>query len=197
MAEVQKTTLANLLNAESNQVNPLISQSVDETIEFSETTQTITPPRIGDYWNGQGGYYAGIVRDGKHQWHLLLAAKSVGHIESEWGKYSNNIRGDFSARDGLQNTCLILASEPENEIANHFTALLIDGHKDFYWPAKFEQNLICINLPEEISPEWHWSSTQYSAYLAWFQHFEDGTQGFDFKYCRYAARAVRRILIIE
>ncbi|QEY15493.1 DUF1566 domain-containing protein [Cellvibrio sp. KY-GH-1] len=172
------------------------------------------PPRIGDYWSGQGGYYAGIMRDGSRQWHLILAVDAVDvtalgdqckkiipsveiEIKGEWGKSNSQIPGEFSRRDGKNNTRLILAADPENKIASHISSLLIGGHKDYYWPSECENNLLFANLPEHLKPEWHWSSTQFSANRAWNQGFEDGHQDVDSKGCRYAARAVRRILIIE
>lgn len=190
--QTKKTTLTDLLAAYTNQANRLIANSTDDLIDFTNPN----PPRIGDYWPGQGGVYAGIVRDGNRQWHLILADQQHT-IEAEWGTYPNQIPGDFSRRDGQHNTALILAAEPENTIATHCTALLIDGHKDFYWPAQCENNLLFTNLPEQLTPDWHWSSTQSSAHHAWLQVFEDGTQYIDIKGNSLAARAVRRILIIQ
>lgn len=154
----------------------------------------ITPPKISEYWPGQGGTYAGIIRDGNRQWHLILADQQHT-IEAEWGTYPNHIPGEFSRRDGRHNTALILAAEPDNTIAGHVTALLIDGHKDFYWPAECENNLLFTNLPEHLAGNWHWSSTQFSARYAWIQDFEDGYQDIYDKGYSLAARAVRRILI--
>lgn len=200
MQDAPKTTYQDLSNASTTGVTALINGvSADEkaALHVPTTTEscTHTPPAIGQYWLGQGGYYAGIVRDGDHQWHVIAADKTLGHIESEWGTYGETITGEFSRRDGQHNTALILAAEPDNKIASHFTALLIDGHKDFYWPSQFEQNLCCINLPEHFTPEWHWSSTQRSAHYAWFQGFGDGYQYFDGKDSSLAARAVRRLPI--
>jgi hypothetical protein len=46
-----------------------------------------------------------------------------------------------------------------------------------------------------FEPEWYWSSTQYSASLAWYQFFDDGGQDTYGKGFQARARAVRRFLI--
>jgi hypothetical protein len=101
-----------------------------------------------------------------------------------------------SRNDGLHNTQLILAAEPENNLAAGIASLSIEGHADFYWPALSEQNLLFANLRDLFTNQYHWSSTQYSARRAWGQHFEDGYQYFNLKLNSLAARAVRRELVI-
>lgn len=212
MQDAPKTTLTDLsaaTNSSQTGVNALLEGTAEHKTNLrrrvAEAMRTAAPA-IGQYWAGQGGFYAGIMRDGDRQWHLILAAELVdatadnskprtGKIESKWGTYGETIPGEFSRRDGQHNTALILAAEPDNKIASHFTALLIDGHKDFYWPSQFEQNLCCINLQEHFISEWHWSSTQFSAHGAWDQHFEDGYQYVGNKSHSLAARAVRRLII--
>lgn len=44
---------------------------------------------------------------------------------------------------------------------------------------------------------WHWTSTQYDAYNAWDQDFSVGGQSVGNKDGKLAARAVRRILVIQ
>ncbi len=149
-------------------------------------------PNIGEYWEGQGGFYAGIMRDSERQWHLIL---SQAVIDAPWGKYPSEISGEFSRRDGLHNTKLILAADPENVIAKMTLEINIDGHSDFYWPAQCENNLLFNNIPERMAQERHWSSTQDSARYAWIQYFDDGIQHLDSKDNSLAARAVRRLPI--
>ena len=49
-----------------------------------------------------------------------------------------------------------------------------------------------------LQPRWYWSSTQYSAHLAFCQGFDDGDQDTDGKISKLRARAVRQIqLVIE
>jgi hypothetical protein len=211
MQDAPKTTLRERIGTASQTTYQDLQAANNTGIS---TLLTITPPRIGTYWIGQGGIYAGILRDGDRQWHLILAAtqvdtNTIGHKEpaftpkpypaltAEWGTYGETIPGEFSRRDGQHNTALILAAEPSNAIALHCSQIQIDGHSDYYWPAQCENNLLLSNLPEHFSPEWHWSSTQYSAHRAWDQDFGDGYQNIRYKCISLAARAVRRILIIQ
>lgn len=161
---------------------------------------SLTTPAIGTVWPTQGGHYAGIMRDGDLYWHLILATAPQSVMRAHWSQYANDIPGEFSRRNGMHNTALIVAADPKNTIAAHITKLHIEGHNDFYWPAQYENNLLCINLPEYLFNGWHWSSTQYSARSAWIQGFGDGYQYYGSKE-NYdhndplAVRAVRRILI--
>src|SRR5690606_31797666 len=114
------TTLEELLASTKKQLNPLIANSVDEYIHFEDAQTELNPPRIGEYWQGQGGVYAGVIRDGKSQWHLIAATDRSAFIEgSHWGAHRANIPGEFSYRDGWHNTCLILAAQTHNKIAAH------------------------------------------------------------------------------
>ena len=157
--------------------------------------QTLKTPKIGQYWQGQGGVYAGMMRDGNHQWHLILAVAPESKIKAPWGEYGQLIEGEFSRVDGRHNMQLIFTAEPENKIVDCFAKLKIEDHNDFYFPAEYENNLICMNLPEHVEKTWHWSSTQGSANDAWRQVFEDGDQYVTSKYGTLAARAVRRLAI--
>ncbi|MES2181572.1 MAG: DUF1566 domain-containing protein [Pseudomonadota bacterium] len=152
-------------------------------------------PAPGQIWPGQGGVYVGIMRDGDNYWHLIMATGVSGVTSAHWGEYGIEIPGEVSRRDGLYNTQLILAADPANKIATYVAQLEIDGHKDFYWPAQCENNLIFINAPDHVGTGWHWSSTQYSARLAWIQYFDGGYQDSSHKDTTYAARAVRRLPI--
>lgn len=50
---------------------------------------------------------------------------------------------------------------------------------------------------EAFETGWHSSSTQYSAYEAWGQHFEDGDAGYDDKFGEFWVRVVRTIRIVS
>lgn len=190
----QKTTLASLLKAIASNIAAMF-YGKEEPTPANEFHSAVGAPAVGEYWQGQGGYYAGIMRDGEKQWHLILPRKELGLIDTSWGNYNETILGTFSRRDGQHNTALILAADQHNEIASHFTALLIDGHKDCYWPSQCENNLLFANIPEQLNQEWHWSSTQHSTQDAWFQYFDSGYQSYGSKGNSLPARAVRRIFI--
>jgi hypothetical protein len=161
----------------------------------SPKTDNLTPPRIGQYWEGQGGFYAGTLRDGDTLRHIILA--DAPEITAAWGADDKLIPGEFSRYNGQHNTSLIRAADCNNIVANFVYSLTVDGHSDFYWGAEYENQLISMNLPDQVSKKYHWSSTQYSAYSAWVQDFEDGDTYIGYKVSKRAVRAVRSILVIE
>lgn len=153
-------------------------------------------PIIGEYWQGHGGIYAGILRDGDQQFHLVLAPRNEAEASLPWGEYPKTVEGDFSFSNGKHNTQLMLATQPENQAANFVSNVSIDGLQDFYLPAQKELMLCYVNLQEHFEQRWHWSSTQYSAHGAWVTDFGDGYQDIRHKDFSYAVRAVRRELVI-
>jgi hypothetical protein len=159
----------------------------------ARTTAAPAIPQVGEAWPGEGGVYAGIIRDGSRQWHLILATAPSSLISAEWGNYGESEPSAVSTIDGLANTQALVSSKHSHPAAEQVAALVIDGHNDFYLPAQKENNLLYINLPEHLAAEWHWSSTQYSALIAWLQNFGDGNQYYGLKDVTCAARAVRRL----
>lgn len=138
----------------------------------------LTVPKIGDYWKGQGGLYVGLYtpHDGSEERHLIANLDSI--IVAPWGMYGLDIPGAGNKFDGRVNTRAIISAVPKNKAALHVTSLEADGHKDFYWPAQLEVMQCYINLgariKEVLKDSWVHSSTQSSAYNAWFQHFGYG-----------------------
>lgn len=154
-------------------------------------------PRIGEIWPGQGGIFAGTLRnpETEEQYHIILHPEALPELP--WGEYGKKVEGAASYWDGAANTAAMRESGHCKKIITALDALAgVDGHKDYHIPAQAEQNLICCNLRDKVAQEWHWSSTQYSAYRAWYQFFEDGTQSIITKDDAFAVRAVRRILAI-
>ena len=106
-------------------------------------------PRIGEYWPGQGGIYAGIARgqDGQPDYHLILAEEAPER--------------DFT-----------WAAAKE-----HAKTVVADGHQDFALPLRFESALIYANLRDKINTDyWHWTGTEHSAGRAFYQYFTNGNQ---------------------
>lgn len=155
------------------------------------STKTNTPPRIGDYWQNEGGIFVGTINHNNagQQWHLILA---VPQNKLAWGEYGEEIEGAEDYWDGAANTQAMLVTE-KCPAATWAASLSIDGHQDFYIPAQRELNLICINANHLAEKVWHWSSTQCSANTAWYQRFEYGYQDTSGKGIELQVRAVRRI----
>ena len=125
-------------------------------------------PKIGEYWPGQGGIYAGVARglEGAPDYHLILCAEAP--------------KADFEWQAAL-------------DLAKTISA---DGYSDFRVPTRFESALLYANLQDQFETDrWHWTSTQYSEDTAWIQHFNDGRQGNGSKYYERRCRFVRHVAI--
>ncbi len=124
-----------------------------------------TPPAIGEYWRGQGGVYAGQVReDDGTCYHVILAdAKPVGcpkwAAALKWAKTVN-----------------------------------VDGRSDFELPTRRASALLYANLSHMFEKAWHWTSTEYSESFAWISLFSSGYQYSGHKDFDTCARAVRRFV---
>jgi hypothetical protein len=174
-------------------------EAIQAAIESSKT-EIAKPPKIGEFWQGQGGIYAGLIRgeNGLPDYHLIIPTDPLGYVESiTWGGYGKEEVGTNSTFDGLANTTALDNSEIKHPAAQWAAGLVIDGHKDFYLPARRELRLLWVNVPELFVNGWYWSSTQYSAYFAFYQDFDVGFQSSYYKYGALRARAVRRLLVIE
>lgn len=155
---------------------------------------TSRPPRIGSYWRGQGGVYAGLMRGtGKQDYHLILATDDASKLQDvELGLYGTEVKGASDAFDGAANTAAL--AKAGSPLAQKLAALKVDGHKDFYLPSRFESALLYANLRDLLETGyWHWTSTQSSAINAWYQDFDGGYQRWSSKSSKGRARAVRRV----
>ena len=129
---------------------------------------TTNPPRIGEYWIGQGGIYCGLARgeDGQPDSHLILST-----VEPE--KYM-----DWNAAIEWAKT------------------VSVDGHTDFTLPSRFESALLYANVRDKLKTDcWHWTGTQCSESYAWGQLFYDGTQDLSLKKFDARVRLVRRFVL--
>ena len=158
---------------------------------------TQPPVKIGEAWPGEGGIFAGTLRNPEtgEIHHIIMHPQATN--ECRWGTYGKKIEGAGSYWDGATNTTAMRTSEQCSEIINAVAALSsIDGRTDYHIPAQAELNILCCNLRDMVEPNWHWSSTQYSSDDACGQYFEDGAQYIRLKDDTLAVRAVRRILAI-
>lgn len=134
--------------------------------EAAAPTSSTTPPKIGEYWPGQGGIYAGVARgrDSDCDYHLILATAALKE-DVEWQVALDRAKG-----------------------------ISADGHSDFSVPSRFESALLYANLQDQLDQScWHWTSTQYSEGSAWIQHFNDGYQDYYSKSFERRSRFVRRL----
>lgn len=153
-------------------------------------------PRIGEYWAGQGGINAGLMRgvNGLSDYFLIVApADRVSFGELEYGPRKAVI-GTDDEYDGQKNTLTLLATGDTYPAAKACVEFTLDGLKDFYLGARREYALAYANVPEQFKQAWHFTSTQYSGRYAWGQDFDDGGQDGLSKDYEYSVRPVRRLL---
>jgi len=149
-------------------------------------------PKIGEYWDGQGGIYAGVmpVADGG------VAHRIVSMDEGEelqYGGYNHTVKGADSKIDGLTNTIALNDDSVDHPAAKWCSEYTKDGHSDFYLPAQRELSLAWATIAQVFGPHWYWTSTQSSASLAWLQYFGDGRQVLSSKGYVGRVRAFRRL----
>lgn len=160
------------------------------------TSQGFVIPALGEFWEGQGGVYAGEVRgeNGKPNYHLIRVTDPAAKIRGAWGRRGQNVSGANSFRDGAANTLAML--EAECPIALAVSRLEVEGHRDLYIGAPFEYALCNLNARDEADEAgWFWTSTQFSPTSAWYQYFVDGYQDSNVKGFEGAVRPVRRLPI--
>ena len=146
-------------------------------------------PAIGEYWQGQGGIYAGDFRgdDGTVYGLIVSAEQDTGR--ADWGP---NGERDLSSWDGLENTRRLSKECPAAKLATEYNR---DGHTDFYLPARRELQLAGANLHETFGKEsWYWTSTPYAEHYAWAVDFEDGYTGRSHRHDEFRVRPVRRFI---
>ncbi|ENM5222246.1 DUF1566 domain-containing protein [Pseudomonas aeruginosa] len=165
-----------------------------ESVELKPATcaHPTDVPAIGEYWEGQGGIYAGRVppKDGQSSYYLIVAGDDVGRCA--WSSHSHEI----SARrkwDGMANTAAML--ESESPAARAAVAFVADGHEDFYLPARAELAICELNVPEVFANDRYWSSTQVAAGISFCVGLHDGSSFYGKKHETFLVRPVRRVLI--
>lgn len=160
---------------------------------------TLIPPQIGERWPGQGGVYAGMMRNpGGRDYHLIYPTAEMGG-EAEGLRWSVDadagIEGAGSEWDGLANTRALVDSDIDCPAAEWTDGLVIEGHADLYLPSRRELALGWANIPEQFDKVGHWSSTQHSPGYAFLQLFTSGNQHYDVSSINRRARAVRRVFL--
>ncbi|PAA08047.1 DUF1566 domain-containing protein [Pseudomonas fragi] len=154
-------------------------------------------PALGAEWPGQGGINGGLVaaRGDVPAHYLIIAAKDVGSLE--WGGRGVEVKG-LSKTDGYTNTQVLIGNDDERKYpaADACAEYQAEGHHDFYLPACAELYHCWVNVPDLFAKDtWYWSSSQRSAYGAFYMNFDDGYQDYTGKYGELRVRPVRRFFI--
>ncbi|MCK9802120.1 DUF1566 domain-containing protein [Pseudomonas sp. MAFF 302030] len=153
----------------------------------------ITIPEIGAVWPGQGGIYGGLRQYPEGLCHVIYADQDLPS-RYEYGDYGVSVEAT-SRTDGLTNTQILLGRDGKHPAAVAAAAYTAGGHNDFYLPSIGELHHAWQFAPESFSEEWYYlSSTQRSAYYAFYMHFDDGYQYYGVKHLELLVRPVRRFL---
>ncbi|MDF3822571.1 hypothetical protein P3G55_21905 [Leptospira sp. 96542] len=152
-----------------------------------------TPPAIGQYWPGQGGFYGGILPAILDQPAAHMVWSEKEWEDFAWGERGHDIVGARSRINGQVNTRAMLAvgNCPAAIVANNYRQ---DDHADFFLPSQYQLFIASLLAPVLFKKEgWYWSSTQLSADFAFVQDFEGGGSGWDSKDLEFRVRALRLI----
>lgn len=154
-------------------------------------------PALGEYWPGQGGVLAGLVRGrgGVRDYYLIVPPGDDAETTAKFGGYEHETPGADSAWDGAANTAALLADEQPHPAAQFAAGFSRDGHNDYFLPSRSELQIAEANVPEVFSKAWHWSSSQYSALSAWLMDFSAGGQSYGDKGFERRVRPVRRVFL--
>ena len=126
-------------------MDPVINLIMIITGKFRSTGSVsfVKPLTIGDFYGG--GYYAGdftlTPNGGVAQYRLIVSPKSSGETTSGWGNTSGVTTSEI---DGWANSNLL--NSAANPPAAFCRGLTINGYNDWYWPARYELELLYYNL---------------------------------------------------
>lgn len=179
-----------------------VTVEVSDGALFDTQSYTITVADSGTCDIGPAGgcifYDKGYYSDG---WRYLEAAPvSTEWTDKEWGPDATLIGGtETGIGTGQSNTIIIvtwLNSHGETDRAAQVCdALVYGGYSDWFLPSKDELNLMYENLYLKgfggFTDHSFWSSSEYDATYAWYQHFRYGHQLYYFKIDILQIRAVR------
>lgn len=189
------------LSIDSGLASKIVQRALEQTFQSQliqgEVVSTLGVPALGQYWPGEGGINAGLVRghDGTLDYYLIVAVGTDSEFKAKFGGYEHETEGTGSAWDGLANTRALLDDEEDHPAAKLAVGYTADGHSDFYLPARRELQIAEANAAEVFSKAYHWSSTQHSAYFAYVVDFGGGYLGSHGKGSERLVRPVRRRFI--
>lgn len=159
---------------------------------------TLTLPRIGAEWPGQGGIFAGLVggKEGPFFALIMPTDPAASFEEVELGTYGTLVEGADSKSDGLANTQAL--AQAGSELCQKILALEIGGHRDWFLPAANDAHVMATTVPELFEDDdYYWTSTQLGSTIAFVQDFEYGGHYDASKDGSRRARAVRKIQLSD
>ncbi|EPC7369889.1 hypothetical protein ACR6D4_000887 [Pseudomonas aeruginosa] len=149
-------------------------------------------PEIGQPL-ADGTFFARQWLNGKEYAYVDLGKSA--EFTGEWGEYGQDVDGAVSYRDGASNT--IAMAEAGSPIAKQS----LEIGEGVFIPSVLELALLfSAKQAGELSgfaDRWYWSSSQYSADLAFYTYFSDGYTSYSVKGYDFRVRPVRKILILQ
>lgn len=171
----------------------LAADGAPMTVAEPAPAATLTPPAMGEYWQGQGGHYictlpALLDMPARH----LIA--SAGQAEDLTFGSTEEISGADCHINGDANTVALRSSGKKHPAADWARAYTADGHTDFFLPARLDMVMahICAKQLFKTSG-YYWTSTQGSRTFAFVQDFENGNSFWSYKGLERRVRAFRVI----
>jgi hypothetical protein len=154
-------------------------------------------PAIGQYWEGQGGIYAGIMPDyvGTEPRFLIFAADEA--VDVEWGGLWGTETGALDTDNGMMNMEHLAGCRStmhNHEAANFAAQYEQDGHRDFYLPSRRELDVAYETIRDQFdASDWYWSSTEHSRLMAHGRNFGEVGLPHLFKHMKGRVRPVRSV----
>ena len=150
-------------------------------------------PAVGEYWPGEGGINGGLFQGGDRPYYLIVPTGADAEGTFEFGSYGKELEGAMSPHDGMTNTVDLVETDNDYPAARFCAKFERDGHNDYYLMARREASFLEGTVPQAFSQARHWTSSQYSAYSAYYVGFEGGwLYVFGAKYGERLVRPVRR-----
>lgn len=170
-------------------------------IDTTNGVRLADAPKIGQYWIGQGGLYAGIMPDYEgNQPRILIVAENEA-VNVPWGGVGGTEHGAQAEGDGAANTRGLVECPKrshDHQAARFASDYEKDGHKDFYLPSKRELDVAYVTIRDAFhANDWYWSSTEKSATTVWGRSFGEFELDRLFKHIPARARPVRSMPVIE
>lgn len=141
------------------------------------TTTPITLPAPGTLLPAQGGYFHGVVMLDGRLFGEVTGRKADTQTTGAWLASYTDVPGARHDFDSLANTQVMV--KVGSPIAQAALACRAGGFDDWAVPARGSQLLQwamrdALPAADAFDKAWHWSSTQYSRNLAFFQDFDRG-----------------------